>query len=89
MFQELHVQVGDRQEEAEGSGEEGVSAQHICYMRITGAWLPLEASQAHRTHMLVGQLPGITDQSRQILPSESLQEQVDPVCSTVVEWLRI
>lgn len=74
MFRDLHVQVGDRQEEAEGDGEEGVSAQHICYMRITGAWLPHEASQTHRMHMLAGQLPGITDQSRQTLPSESLQE---------------
>lgn len=52
VFQELHVQVGDRQDEAEGGGEEGISAQHIYYMRITGAWLPIEASQAHRTYML-------------------------------------
>lgn len=52
MFQELHVQVGGRQDEAEKSREEGVSAQNICYMRITGAWLPLEVSQARWMHML-------------------------------------
>lgn len=52
MFQELHIQVRDRQDETEESQEEEVSAQNICYMRITGAWLPLEASQAHWTHML-------------------------------------